>query len=114
MGPSNDRREVVLAVGLKRYVAQHDHFVIARNLVECSAEIVARLLGIAREPFFIGAGDASRGSLQSLTIRVVAGPANEGADGILGLGTGRPVEGRRPRRLGVGTTSVACDSFSHV
>src|SRR5690606_26769395 len=85
---ADDRRHVVLAVRLELDVAQHDHLVVAGDLLEGAGEVLVRIQGVAAEPVAVGTGDPRRGVQQALARGVLAGPAQQGADGILGLLTG--------------------------
>ena len=53
MGFADDRREVVLAVRLERDVAQHDHLVVAVDLVERAPQELDGILVVAAEPVFV-------------------------------------------------------------
>ena len=72
----------MFAMRLEGNVSQHDDLVISRNFFECSTEVVARVLGIAGEPFFIGSNNPSRRAQHSRAFRIVAGPTYERADGV--------------------------------
>src|ERR1019366_5018114 len=114
MGAPDDRREVMLAMGLELDVPQHHHLVIAGDLVEGPAEIVARLLPITGEPFFVGARDPGGRTQQSLPVRIIAGPANERAHRVFGVGACRAVRRRRAgRRLGLAALPD-CNNFTHL
>src|ERR1700691_2693829 len=90
MHAADDRRDMVLAMGFKADVAQHHDLVVAAGLLEGALEIVARIVVVAGEPFLVGARDAARRGAKPLAAGIVAGPADEGAHGVLGLGTRRP------------------------
>src|ERR1700716_3931610 len=117
MGATDDRGKVMLAMGLEPDIAQHHHLVIARDLVECAVEIVARFLVVAGEPLFVSARHPGRGSQQALPIGVVAGPANECAHRVFGVGARRPIGGRRAG-LGPGVLILGanpdCNDFTHL
>jgi hypothetical protein len=59
VGSTDDRGKVVFAMRLEGNVSQHDNLVIARDFVECPTEVIARLLGVAGEPLFIGPDNPS-------------------------------------------------------
>ena len=95
---TDDRHHVVLAVALQADVAQQHDLVVAVGLLEGAFEQRDRIDVVAVEELLIGPGDAGRGIDQSLARRVVAGPAQQGADGLFGLLAGRPIgRGRRCR-----------------
>src|SRR5438309_5094442 len=71
---------MVFAVGLERDVLEQDNLVIAADLFERAAEMVRRIFPIAARIFAPGAGDAPRCIEQPLAGRIVAGPADQGAD----------------------------------
>jgi hypothetical protein len=75
----------MFAMRLEGNVAQHDDLVVAGNFLKSPAEVVARVLRIAGEPFFVGPHDPGRRAEHSRAFRIVAGPANERADGVFGL-----------------------------
>src|SRR6516165_5078664 len=89
MDAADDGSQVVLAMGLERDVAQHHDLVVAGDLVEGAAEIVARVLRITGEPLLISARDTTRRSGQPLAVGIVAGPADERAHSRLRLAAGR-------------------------
>src|SRR5580692_11579061 len=108
MHAADDRREVMLAMGLEADVAQHDDLVIAAGLLEGALEVFARIVVVAGEPFLVGARHARRRGAKALTVGVVAGPADQGADRGLGLGA------RRPGRTGrFGARAFGTRHFSH-
>src|SRR5580704_1434176 len=108
MHAADDRREVMLAMGLEADVAQHDDLVIAAGLLECALEVLARIVLVAGEPFFVGACYPRRRGTQPFAVGIVAGPADQGADRGLGLGARWP---GRPGRLGARTFGTR--HFSH-
>jgi len=85
VGLADDRRHMVLAMALELDVAQHDQLVVAGDLLEGALEVFARLVGIAAEPVAVGIDDALGRVQQSLARRVLAGPAQQRANGVLGL-----------------------------
>src|SRR5690606_30438988 len=56
-----------------------------RHLLEGARQVIARILAIATEPFAVGLDHPPRRVLQALPPRVLAGPAQQGAHGLLGL-----------------------------
>src|SRR5712675_528954 len=74
MGSTNNWSKVMFAMRLEGNVSQHDHLIIACNLVECSTEVVAWVLGIAGEPFFIRLDNPSRRAQHSWAFWIVASP----------------------------------------
>jgi hypothetical protein len=85
MNPADDRHHVMLAVRLEPDVAQRHDFVVALDLLEGPLQHVARILVIAREELLVGAHDTVGGAGQALTTGIIAGPADQRADGGLGL-----------------------------
>jgi len=85
MDLADDRRHVVLAVRFEAYVAQHDHLVVAVDLVERAAQKLDGILTIAAEPVLERARNARRGSFESLAVGVVANPQEQRADCGFGL-----------------------------
>src|SRR2546423_2172902 len=71
---------MMLAVRLERNVLQKHDLVVAADLLKGAAEMHRRIFGITAGIFAPGAGDAARGVDQTLTVGIVAGPANEGPD----------------------------------
>src|SRR5260370_36770084 len=90
MHEADDRREVMLAMGLEADVAQHHNLVIATSLLEGALEVFARIVVVAGEPFLVGARHPRRGGAKPFAVGVVAGPADQRADRALGLGARRP------------------------
>src|SRR5215471_4552993 len=90
MRPPDDRRHMVFAMGFKTDPAQQYHFIISGDLLESSLQQFLRLLAVTGKPFLIGAGDTGRRFDESLAIRIVAGPPNEGAHGLFRLCAGGP------------------------
>ena len=54
MGAADDRRKMMLAMGLKPDIAQHDHLVITLDLFEGALEENDGIVGIAGKPIVIG------------------------------------------------------------
>src|SRR5215510_4214900 len=90
---ADDRRDMVLAMGLEPDVAQHDDLVVAANLLEGPLQVFARILEIARKPVLVSPHDARRSAEQSFAFGIIPGPANERAHGLLGGLAGRSVRG---------------------
>ena len=86
MRAADDRRHVMLAVRGEFDVAQHDHLVVTGNFFEGAAQFLARIFGIARKPVLVGIGYARRRVDQTFAGWIVAGPAQQDAHGIFGLG----------------------------
>src|SRR5580658_346417 len=108
MHAADDRREVMLAMGLEADVAQHDDLVVAAGLLEGALEVFARVVVVAGEPFLVGARHPRRRGAKPFAVGIVAGPADQGADRGLGL---RP---RRPGRPGrFCTRAFGTRHFSH-
>src|SRR5262245_20776302 len=55
---TDDRRDVMLAMGFKPDVAHQHNLIIARDLLEGSPQIFLRILEITRKPFLVCAHDA--------------------------------------------------------
>src|SRR6202049_1437637 len=108
MHAADDRRDVMLAMGLEADIAQHHDLVVAAGLLEGALEIFARIVVVAGEPFLVGARYARRRGAQPLAVGIVAGPADQRTDRGLGLGARRP---GRPRRLG--SRAFGTRHFSH-
>ena len=53
MGATDDGCKMMLAMGLKPDIAQHDHLVIALDLFEGASEEIDGIVGIAGEPILI-------------------------------------------------------------
>jgi len=77
--------QVVFAVRFEFDVAQHDQLVVTLDFLEGARQVFARVDAVAAEPVAVGFGDPARGIEQAFARRVFAGPAQQGADGILGL-----------------------------
>src|SRR6185503_4951782 len=72
----------MLAVRLERDVLQQHNLVIAANLLEGAAKVVRGVFPIAARIFLPCACDAPRRVEQALALRVVAGPADQRANGV--------------------------------
>ncbi len=68
---ADDRRHVVLAMAFETDAAQHDHLVVALDLLEGLLQDGFRILAIAAEPFLEGLGDAGRRFLQAIACGVL-------------------------------------------
>ena len=96
---SRDRSEMMLAVRLKRDIAQQHDLVIAADLFESPREVMAWIFLVADTIFQPSAGGA-RGRLdQSLAIRIVADPFDERPESLLDLERNR----RLPKALPLGS-----------
>src|SRR5262249_60763011 len=82
---ADDWREVMLAMRLEADVAQHDQLVIAVHLRERAGQEGDGIDVVAGEEFLIGAHHPVGRADETLTLRVVAGPAQQRADSLLGL-----------------------------
>ena len=98
MNLADDRRDMVLAVRFEADVLQRDDLVVAVRLLESALQQRNRILVIAAEKFPVRADDPLRGAEQPLAARVVAGPADQRADRLHGLLSGRALHSGR--RLG--------------
>ena len=94
MGPADDRHHMVLAMGFDADIAQHDDLVIAFGLGKGPVQELHRIDGIAGEEFLIGAHHPGRRFAQAFAVRIVAGPAQQGADCRFGF-LARRAPGRR-------------------
>ncbi len=79
---------MVLAIAFEPDVAQQDDFVIAFDFLEGPLQQADRIDLVAGEQLAIGAGDAGGRVAQALARRVVAGPAEQDADGVFGFRLG--------------------------
>jgi hypothetical protein len=86
---ADNGRQVVLATALEADTAQHDHLIVAFDLIEGFAQHRRRILTIADESLFQRASDARGSFNQSVAFRIVAAPADDGAHGGLDLGAVR-------------------------
>lgn len=83
MGPSEKRRHAAFATGREWDVSDENEIIIAIDLVERSAEKCQGILVIAGVEFGVDPRDPLGRANQTRSIRVVAGPANEGTNGGL-------------------------------
>ena len=75
---------MVLAAGLERDVAQDHDVVIAADLPEGPLQDLGRVLLVALEPFRVGPRHAGRRIGEPLPVRILPGPADQGANRLLG------------------------------
>src|SRR5712671_4393189 len=90
-GLADDGRHVVLAMTLEANAAQHDHLVVAFDLLKGPLQDLDRVLGVAGKEFLEGARDARRRVEQASPLRIVAGPTDDGADRRLDFGALGPL-----------------------
>src|SRR6516225_48874 len=93
MDLADDRRDVMFAMRLEADVLQRDDLVVAVGLLEGSLQQCDRILLVAAEELLVGANDPVRCAVQPLALRIVTGPADQGADRFLGLLPGWPPDG---------------------
>jgi hypothetical protein len=91
---ADDRGHVVLAVRLERDVLQQHDVVIAAHLLEHPRQVPGGILAIALAIFLPGPRHPRRGVDQPLARRILAGPAQQGADGVLHVLGDRRLGGR--------------------
>jgi hypothetical protein len=82
---ADDRHHMVLAMREERNVFHQHHVVIAGDFLEGAAEHVLGGKVIAGEELAIGLGDAFRRIDEALALRIVAGPAEQHANGVFRL-----------------------------
>ncbi len=80
----------MLAVALQAHVAQQDHVAIAGDVLEGAGQLRGGVLVVAAEPLLVGFDDALWRICKARARRVVAGPGEQRADGVLGLGARGP------------------------
>jgi len=85
-GLPNDRGQMMLAMALERNPAQHNHLIVAFDLLERLLKDVDGVLRVAREILLERACDAARCLDQAVALRIVAGPADNRAHGRLDVG----------------------------
>src|SRR5260370_42509533 len=90
MGLADDRRHMVLAMGLEPDVLQHHHLVVALGLLEGTLQELDGIGLVALKELLEGAHHAARGRAQALAVGIVACPLDEHADRRLGLGARGP------------------------
>src|SRR5690606_21897798 len=73
----------MLAVALERDVLEQHDLVVAADLLEHPAQMARRILLVALAVFLPRARDALRRVAQTFAFRIVAGPADQGADAFL-------------------------------
>jgi hypothetical protein len=81
----------MLAMALQADVAQQDDLVVAVGLLEGALQQGNGIDAVAGEELLILADDPAGRVDQALARGIVAGPAQQGADGLLGLFTCRSV-----------------------
>ena len=79
MRAANDGHHVVFAMAFHADVPQDHHFIIAIGFFEGPREQIHRVCLIAGEEFLIGAGDARGRVHKAFAVRVITGPAQQGA-----------------------------------
>ena len=79
----DNRRHVMLAMGLKRYVLEQDNFIIAANLFERARQMQARVFAIPAAIFPPGTADTARRIQKALPIGIITCSAPERPDGVL-------------------------------
>ena len=82
----------MLAVRFESDIAQQHDLVVASDFFECALKVLAGILGITGKPLFIRVNDPRRRPEQPFAVGIVAGPADEGAHGVLSLGAQRPYD----------------------
>src|SRR6185312_1921677 len=75
----DDRCHVMLAMRFERDVPQHDHLVVAVDLLERAAHILPGVDPVSREPVAVGVDDALRRVAQPLALRVIPCPGEQRA-----------------------------------
>ena len=74
MGKSGDRRQMMLAKGFERDVAQRDDLIIAAGFIKRPPQQRFRVFAIALEPLLVGPRHPPRRVPQTLAIRIIPGP----------------------------------------
>ena len=88
VGDAGEGRDVVLAMAFEAHVAQQDHVAIAGDVLEGAGELGGGILAVAAEPLLVGLDDALGRIGEPRARRIVAGPGEQRAHGVLGLGAG--------------------------
>src|SRR5262249_50311494 len=83
---ADDRREMVFAMRLERNVLEEDDLVIAADFLEGPAQVDRGILLVAARIFLPRPRNAARGVEQSLSVGIVARPADQCTDGLAYLG----------------------------
>lgn len=78
-----DRRHVMFAMRMERNVAQKDHLVIASDFLESPFKVDGGIFIIAATIFFPCPCHSCGRILQSLSVRIVASPTQDGAKRLL-------------------------------
>src|SRR5262245_25084369 len=86
MGTADDRRQMVFAMRFEADVAQHDQLVVAVDLLEGAFEEGDGIGLVAAKELFIGARHPVGRPEQTFTFRIVPGPTQQCAHGLLGFG----------------------------
>ena len=109
---ADDRRHVVFAMALELDVAQHDEFVVALDFLEGARQVLLGIQRVAAEPVLVGLDHALGRVEQAFARGVLAGPAQQRAHGLFGLGAGNIVAGvahrGRPWRACGGRHGTGC------
>ena len=71
--------DVVLAMAFEANVPQHDHFVIPFDLLEGLFQNLSRILTVAREKLLERTRHTSRRFDQAVSVRIFAGPSDDGS-----------------------------------
>jgi hypothetical protein len=82
-GLADDRCHVVFAVRLERDVLEQDHLVISAHFLEHARQVDGRIVAITLAIFLPRAGHAARSIDQPFACRIIAGPFDQGAYGLL-------------------------------
>ena len=85
VGDAGERRDVVLAMAFEAHVAQQDHVAIAGDVLEGAGKFGGGILAVAAEPLLVGFDDALGRIGEPRARRIVAGPGEQRAHGVLGL-----------------------------
>ena len=93
---ADDRRDVVLAMRFETDVLQRDDFVVTIGFLKGALQQRYRIHAIPAEELLVRAHDAVGSVEQPFTARIVAGPAQQGANRVQGF-----LAGRLPRRDGL-------------
>ena len=105
--PTNDRRDMMLAMAFEGDAAEHDHLVVALDLAECLVQNLVRVFVIAREIFAVSTHHTIGRLNQTVAIGVLANPLEYGAERLLGLGVA-------DRRLAAARRSLKFSSLSAI
>ena len=89
-GLTDDRRQVMLAVAREPDAAEHDHFVITFGFFEGLLQDQCGILAVASKIFLEGTREASGSFDQTVPLRIITRPANDGPERIFDVGSGGP------------------------